>query len=120
MIRLKRHPFPVVAHFDRVVAVSFAFPSAALRPLIPDGLEVDAYGDFGFVTAALVWTRDLRPAGFPKFLGQNFFLAGYRIFTRLRDESGRNLRGLRILRSETDKRRMVLLGRACPRQSESL
>lgn len=110
MNRLKHHPFPVVAHFDRVVAVSFAFPSAALRPLVPDGLEIDAYGDFGFVTAALVWTRDLRPAGFPKFLGQDFFLAGYRIFTRLRDESGRNLRGLRILRSETDKRRMVAVG----------
>ena len=69
-----------------------------------------AFAKIGFVTAALVWTRDLRPAGFPKFLGQNFFLAGYRIFTRLRDEAGRNLRGLRILRSETDKRRMVLLG----------
>ncbi|MES2924719.1 MAG: DUF2071 domain-containing protein [Verrucomicrobiota bacterium] len=110
MNRLKRHPFPVLAHFDRVVAVSFAFPSAALHPLVPDGLEIDAYGDFGFVTAALVWTRELRPAGFPKFLGQDFFLAGYRIFTRLRDESGRNLRGLRILRSETDKRRMVSLG----------
>lgn len=110
MNQLKRHPFPVVALFDRVVAVSFAFPSAVLRPLVPAGLEIDAYGDFGFITAALVWTRDLRPAGFPKFLGQDFFLAGYRIFTRLRDESGRNLRGLRILRSETDKHRMVSLG----------
>jgi hypothetical protein len=27
---LKRHPFPVVARFDRVVAVSFAFPEEAL------------------------------------------------------------------------------------------
>lgn len=107
---LKRHPFPVLAHFDRVVAVSFAFPATTLRPLVPDGLEIDAYGDFGFVTAALVWTRELRPAGLPKFLGQDFFLAGYRIFTRLRDESGRNLRGLRILRSETDKCGMVVLG----------
>jgi hypothetical protein len=110
MNRLKRHPFPVVAQFDRVVAVSFAFPSAVLVPLVPAGLEIDAHGDFGFITAALVWTRDLRPAGFPKFLGQDFFLAGYRIFTRMRDESGRNLRGLRILRSETDKHRMVALG----------
>ena len=110
MKRLKQHPFSVAAHFDRMVAVSFAFPAAALRPLVPEGLEIDNYGDFGFVTAALVWTRDLRPAGFPKFLGQDFFLAGYRVFTRLRDESGRNLRGLKILRSETDRRRMVTLG----------
>ncbi len=107
---LKRHPFPVLAHFERMVAVSFAFPEALIAPLVPAGLEIDRHEGFGFVTVALVWTRHLRPAGFPKFLGQDFFLAGYRIFTRLRDESGRNLRGLKILRSETDKQRMVSLG----------
>ncbi len=107
---LKRHPFPVVATFDRVVAVSFAFPEEVLQPMVPPGLEIDGYEGFGFVTVALVWTRQLRPAGFPAFLGQDFFLAGYRIFTRLRDESGRRLRGLKIIGSETDKRRMVLLG----------
>ena len=107
---LKRHPFPVVATLDRVVAVSFAYPEEALRPLVPAGLEIDGYEGLGFVTVALVWTRQLRPAGFPAALGQDFFLAGYRIFTRLRDESGRRLRGLKILGSETDKRRMVRLG----------
>jgi Uncharacterized conserved protein (COG2071) len=107
---LKRHPFPVVATLDRVVAVSFAYPLELLRPLVPAGLEIDGYEDLGFVTVALVWTRHLRPAGFPAALGQDFFLAGYRIFTRLRDESGRRLRGLKILGSETDKRRMVRLG----------
>jgi Uncharacterized conserved protein (COG2071) len=109
-LNLKHHLFPVTAHLERVVAVSFAFPTAVLRPLVPAGLEIDSYGEYGFITAALVWTRELRPSGFPKCLGQDFFLAGYRIFTRLRDESGRNLRGLRILRSETEKRRMVWLG----------
>jgi hypothetical protein len=107
---LRRHPFPVVAWFDQVVAVSFAFPEAVLRPLVPDALEIDAYEGFGFVTVAMVWTRKLRPAGFPAFLGQDFFLAGYRVFARFRDDSGRKLRGLKILRSETDKRRMVWLG----------
>ncbi len=107
---LQRHPFPVVAWFERVVAVSFAFPEAVLQPLVPEGLEIDGYEGHGFVTVALVWTRQLRPAGFPSILGQDFFLAGYRIFTRLRDESGRRLRGLKILASETDKQRMVTLG----------
>ena len=107
---LKRHPFPVEATLERVVAVSFAFPEEALLPMISRGLEVDSYEGLGFVTIALVWTRDLRPAAFPRWLGQDFFLAGYRIFTRLHDESGRRLRGLKILRSETDKRRMVWLG----------
>ncbi len=111
MSLLQRHPFPVLAQFDRVVAVSFAFPEPVLRPLVPEGLEIDAYAKFGFVTVALVWTRGLRPAGFPFWLGQDFFLAGYRVFTRLcESSSGRRLRGLKILRSETDKRRMVWLG----------
>lgn len=107
---LRRHPFPIDAEFERVVAVSFAFPEAILRPLVPKALEIDTHEGFGFVTAAMVWTRNLRPAGFPAFLGQDFFLAGYRVFTRLRDDSGRRLRGLNILRSETDQRRMVWMG----------
>lgn len=107
---LRRNPFAVDAWFDRVVAVSFAFPEVILRPLVPEALEIDTFEGFGFVTAAMVWTRNLRPAGFPTFLGQDFFLAGYRVFTRLREDSGRRLRGLNILRSETDKRRMVWMG----------
>jgi hypothetical protein len=107
---LRQHPFPVVARFDRVVAASFAFPESVLRPLVPKVLEIDTYQGLGFVTVAMVWTRQLRPAGFPEFLGQDFFLSGYRVFTRLRDDSGRRLRGLKILRSETDKRRMVGMG----------
>ena len=106
---LRRHPFPVVAHFERVVALSFAFPATTLAPLVSTGLEIDVFQDFGFVTVAMVWTKKLRPAGFPSFLGQDFFLSGYRIFTRLND-GGRRMRGLQILRSETDQRRMVTMG----------
>lgn len=107
---LKCHPFAVVAHFERVIAVSFAFPEAVLRPLVPAGLEIDTHDGLGFLTVAMVWTKKLRPAGFPEFLGQDFLLAGYRVFTRLREQSGRRLRGLKIIRSETDKRRMVWAG----------
>lgn len=107
---LKRHPFPVEAFFERVLAVSFAFPADLLEPLAPPPLEIDTFGGYGFVTVALVRTRGLRPAGFPAGLGQDFFLAGYRVFARLRDGDGRRLRGLKILRSETDKARMVFSG----------
>lgn len=107
---LKRHPFSVVARFDRVVAISFAFPEEILRPMVSRGLIIDCYKGYGFVTVALVWTRKLRPGGFPEFLGRDFFLAGTRIFTRLEDESGRRLRGLKIIRSETDKQTMVWAG----------
>ena len=107
---LRQHPFPVVARFERVVAVSFAFPEAILRLLVPEVLEIDTYQGLGFLTVAMVWTKQLRPACLPTFLGQDFLLAGYRVFARLRDDSGRRLRGLKILRSETDRRRMVWMG----------
>ncbi len=107
---LRHHPFPIVARFERVVALSFAFPESVLRPLVPDALEIDTHSGFGFLTVAMVWTKKLRPTGFPAFLGQDLFQFGYRVFTRLRQESGRKLRGLKIVRSETDKRRMVWLG----------
>lgn len=90
--------------------MSFAFPEDILRPLVPEGLKIDSYEGLGFVTLAMVWTKSLRPAGFPTILGRDFFLAGYRIFTRLEDEAGRSLRGLKIIRSETDSRFMVFSG----------
>ncbi|MCU0633417.1 MAG: DUF2071 domain-containing protein [Gemmatimonadaceae bacterium] len=100
----------MVAHFDRVVALSFAFPESVVRPLVPRALSLDLFDGWAFVTVAMVWTRALRPAGVPAALGRDFFLAGYRVFTRFQEPGGRRLRGLRILRSATDARLMVLLG----------
>jgi len=114
--RLRRHPLPIDAHFDDAIALTYAVPATVLRPLLPAGLELETIGDDGFVAVALVQTRDLRPAGWPAALGQDFFLAGYRIFTRLtpgfktRAVAGRRLRGLRILRSDTDRWRMAAGG----------
>lgn len=110
MRSIKGHPFPIVARFDRLVALSFAFPKEKLRALVPGGLAIDGYEGWGFVTLAMVWTRGLRPAGLPRVFGMDFFLAGYRVFTRLVDEDGRSLRGLKIIRSETDSRFMKISG----------
>jgi hypothetical protein len=107
--RLQRHPFPIDAFFDNAITLTYALPGAVLRPLLPPGLELETVGDDGFVAVALVQTHDLRPAGWPRALGQDFFLAGYRVFTRLRT-GGRSLRGLQILRSDTDRARMVAGG----------
>ncbi len=107
---LKRHPLPVVAHFKFSLVLTYAFPKAALEPLLPPGLTLDAHGDYGFVAVALVQTAQLRPAFLPEVLGQDFFLAGYRIFARYVTPEGRHLRGLRILRSETDNALMMYSG----------
>lgn len=109
--RISQHPFPVEAHFDYSLVLTYAYPVEALQPLIPDCLELDSFQDrYAFVAVAMVQTRHLRPKGFPQWMGNNFFLAGYRIFVRYRSQSGRRLRGLYILRSETNKPKMRLLG----------
>ncbi len=108
--RLKRHPFAVSAHFDHCLVLAYALPRETLQPMLAPGLELDVYQNFGFVAVALVQTRALRPSFLPAALGQNFFLVGYRIFTRYQSRAGRNLRGLQILRSDTDKPLMKIAG----------
>jgi len=110
MHQLKRHPFAVCAWFRHSLVLTYAFPEAILRPLLPPGLELDTYENLGFVAIALVQTEKLRPAMMPTWLGQRFILTGYRIFTRYRTKENRVLRGLRILRSDTNRRLMAMAG----------
>lgn len=108
---LKNHPFPVEAFFQSSVVLTFAVPKEQLEPLIPECLSLDTFNDkYAFVAVAMVQTKDLRPKGFPAFMGNDFFLIGYRIFVRYKNNAGKNLRGLYILRSETDKKKMEFLG----------
>ena len=108
---LKNHPFAVEAFFDRSLVLTFAAPKELLQPFIPECLSLDTFNDkWAFMAMAMVQTSALRPKGFPKFMGNDFFLIGYRIFVRYTDNRGRRLRGLYILKSETDKKKMEFLG----------
>jgi uncharacterized protein YqjF (DUF2071 family) len=108
---LKDHPFAVEAHFKRSIVLTFAVPKTDLQDLIPECLALDTYDDkWGFLAIALVQIKDLRPKGFPAFLGNDFFLIGYRVFVRYTNRAGKRLRGLYILKSETDKRKMEFFG----------
>jgi hypothetical protein len=109
---LRRHPFSVEAHFRWSLVLTYALPARALADYVPVGLELDTYGDFGFLAIALVQTEGLRPKGFPRAFGRDFFLSGYRVFARFVRPEKQTLRGLRILRSDTDRRAMVTLGNA--------
>ena len=104
---LRRHPIPIQAFFRHSLVLTLAYPEALLRPLLPPGLVLDAYEGNGFLAIALVQTEALRPLGVPRALGRDFFLSGYRIFSRYRRPDGKILRGLRILRSDADDRLMV-------------
>jgi hypothetical protein len=108
---LKNHPFAVEAYFNYSLTLVFAVPKENLQHLIPQCLSLDTYLDkWAFVAVALVQTRSLRPKGFPAFMGNDFFLMGYRVFVRYKNNNGRNLRGLYILKSETDSKIMQLGG----------
>jgi hypothetical protein len=107
---LKRHPFSMEAHFGFVFVLTYALPKEILIPMLAPGLVLDTYQDFGFVAIAAVQTLKMRPRGFPDNISQDYLLLGYRIFVRYRTAAGRNLRGLRILRSETDSGSMVATG----------
>lgn len=108
---LKTHPFAVEAYFKSSLVLTFAIPKEGLQPLIPECLTLDTFDEkWAFLAVAIVQTENLRPRGFPKFMGNDFFLIGYRVFVRYRDRRGKNLRGLYILKSETDKRKMEFFG----------
>ena len=70
---LKNHPFGVEAWFDRSTVLTYAVPKAELQQLIPPCLELDTYGEWAFVAVAMVQTKNLRPNGFPAFMGHDFF-----------------------------------------------
>ncbi|GAL86281.1 hypothetical protein MYP_3510 [Sporocytophaga myxococcoides] len=111
MLSLKNHPFAVETFFESSLVLTYAVPKEQLQSLIPLCLELDTFDDkWGFVAVALVQTKDLRPKGTPKFMGNDFFLAGFRIFVKFHNNRGKRLRGLYILKSETNKRKMSFIG----------
>jgi hypothetical protein len=107
---IKRHPIAIETHFEFVFVLTYALPKKILAPQLPPGLTLDCHGDYGFVAAACVQTRNMHAKGGPRFLSEDFFLVGYRIFARYKTAEGRNLRGLYILRSDTDRRILVFGG----------
>jgi hypothetical protein len=108
---LKNHPFAVEAFFKSSLVLTFAVPKEKLEYLIPPCLKLDTFNDkWAFIAVAMVQTIGLRPKGFPKFFGNDFFLIGYRIFVKYTNTTGKKLRGLLILKTETDKKSMEFLG----------
>jgi uncharacterized protein YqjF (DUF2071 family) len=108
---LKNHHFAVEAFFESSLVLTFAASKEQIQPLIPECLQLDTFDDrWAFIAVAMVQTKALRPKGFPEFLGNDFFLIGYRVFVRFTTTQGKKLRGLYILQSQTDKRKMEFFG----------
>lgn len=90
--------------------LTYAIPKEKLLHLIPECVTLDLFKDkWAFIAVAMVQTKNLRPKGFPTFIGNDFFLIGFRLFVRFTNSQGKHLRGLYILKSETDKVLMSFL-----------
>ncbi|WCL48866.1 DUF2071 domain-containing protein [Leptospira sp. GIMC2001] len=108
---LKNHPFPIAADFDHSIVLTFAIPLEELEPFVPKPLTIDSYQNkYGFLAIAMVKTRNLRYKGLPRFMGNDFYLIGYRIFVKYKNLEAKNRRGLYILKSETNRKKMEFLG----------
>lgn len=111
MLSLKNHPFAAETFFKSSLVLTYAIPKEELKILIPECLELDTFNDhWAFIAVALVETKNLRPKGFPAFMGNDFILAGFRVFVRYTNTQGKRLRGLYILKSETNKKKMSFFG----------
>ncbi|MFI5151494.1 MAG: DUF2071 domain-containing protein [Bacteroidia bacterium] len=108
---LKNHPFAVETFFRNSLVLTYALPEEDVADLIPECLLADTFEDkWAFLAIALVDTKKLRPKGFPEWMGNDFILMGVRIFVRYRNKEGKSLRGLYILKSVTNKRKMSFFG----------
>jgi uncharacterized protein YqjF (DUF2071 family) len=108
---LKNHPFAVESYFDTSLVLTYAVPKEQLEKFIPECLTLDTFENkWAFIAVAIVKTRDLRPKGLPEFFGNDFILTGYRIFVQYTTSYGKRLRGLYIIRSETNALKMAVLG----------
>ena len=69
---VKNHPFAVEAFFESSLVFTFAVLKEEVQPLLPECLEPDSFEDkWAFIAVAMVQTKNLRPKGFPEFMGND-------------------------------------------------
>lgn len=118
---LRRHLLAIRTRFGHSLVLTYAFPPAVLAPLLPPGLALERYEApdgtaHAFVAIGIVSVTGLRPAALParpaRFRGPGpaGVLTGYRVFARFPTPGGRTMRGLYILRSDTQRRLIAVAG----------
>lgn len=68
-------------------------------------LEPVSFGGYGYLNVVVSHLSQMRPQGFPGFLGFSYWHVAYRIYARFRD-----IEGLAFLRSDADSPLMVWAG----------
>jgi hypothetical protein len=111
MKNLKNHPFAVEAHLDSTLVLTFAVPYKELKKFLPNIFELELYEKtWAFFTVTTGQIRDLKPKGFPKILGNDFYLINYQLVVKFHDSAGSSYKGLLNLKIETDRKKIMYLG----------
>lgn len=111
LIELPKHKFEMKAHFERMVMFTFTVPKEELKSLIPACFELDVLDDkWGMITLAFVKAKGLKPVFLPEFMGNDLIISGYRIFVKYTDKREKRLRGIYIIKSETDSFKIGTFG----------
>ncbi len=99
--------FGVKAHFDLFLVLIYAVDKEKAEALLPAPFVHETYNDKALMAVAFVAANKFRPAFLPSWMGMSFNLAGFRHMAKYQSQSGKILRGLKIIRSVTNKKMMV-------------
>lgn len=103
-------PFSIKARFDFFLVLLYAVDLQKAKELLAAPLVHEEHNGKGLMAVAFVKTTHFRPAFLPSWLGMSFTLTGFRHMASYRRTNGKMIRGLKIIRSFTDKKIMVKSG----------
>ncbi|HEX7593884.1 MAG TPA: DUF2071 domain-containing protein [Anaerolineae bacterium] len=100
-----KHPIPMQTVFRECFLVNFAIKPEALRPLIPEPIELDLHDGEAYLSIVVAEMDKMRPAFLPRVLGITYNQVVYRVVVRANGE-----RGVCFLRSDADNALMSIAG----------
>jgi len=100
-------PFGVRAHFDIFLVLVYAVNKEKAEALLPPPLIHETHNGKALMAVAFVKADKFRPSFFPSLFSMSFNLAGFRHMAKYVTTAGKTIRGLKIIRSATNKKIMV-------------
>jgi hypothetical protein len=104
------NPFTVQGKIEHCWLFTWRTPIAAAATFLPAPLELVTHGDFAFWNVVICRINGMRPKGFPRFCGFNYWHIAYRLHAKVRLADNRTIEGLYFVRSDCDRRLMSLVG----------
>jgi len=107
---LQKNPITLCGRIEKCWLFTFRTPVEAVRPLVPERLELLERNGFAFWNVVACEVTQMRPKGMPGGIGMRFRQIAYRLYVRYKP-NGTPIEGLYFLRSDCDKHLMSASGR---------